>query len=80
MMSIRIGEVSQLQMKRWSRNYYRNQEQSGLYTGTDDIRGIVYLWGSIVQFRRGYMKRNNLVHMQPLLVLDMIKAITMIGT
>jgi len=41
------------------RNYYRNQEQSGIYTGTDDIRGIVYLWGSIVQFRRGYMKRNN---------------------
>jgi hypothetical protein len=41
------------------RNHYRTQDQGGIFTGTDDIRGTVYLWGSIVQFRRGYMKRNN---------------------
>ena len=40
------------------RNHYRPDDQSGIYTGNDDIRGTVYLWGSIVQFRRGYMKRN----------------------
>ena len=40
------------------RNHYRSDDQSGVYTGSDDIRGTVYLWGSIVQFRRGYMKRN----------------------
>ena len=40
------------------RNHYRSDEQSGIYTGTDDHRGIVHLWGSIVQFKRGYMNRN----------------------
>ena len=29
-----------------------------VYTGNDDLRGYVNLWGSVVQFRRGYMKRN----------------------
>ena len=40
------------------RNYYRSDDATGVYTGNDDIRGTVYLHGSIVQFRRGYMKRN----------------------
>ena len=40
------------------RNHYRSDEQSGIYTGDDDHRGIVHLWGSIVQFKRGYMNRN----------------------
>jgi hypothetical protein len=40
------------------RNHYRSDEQSGIYTGTDDHRGTVHLWGSIVQFKRGYMNRN----------------------
>ena len=40
------------------RNHYRSEESNGVYTGNDDIRGYVNLWGSVVQFRRGYMKRN----------------------
>ena len=40
------------------RNHYRPSSETGLYTGSNDDRGKVYLWGSIVQFRRGYMKRN----------------------
>jgi len=40
------------------RNHYRADDASGVYTGADDIRGTVNLWGSIVQFKRGYMKRN----------------------
>ncbi|NQT97266.1 MAG: hypothetical protein HQ562_05955 [Candidatus Marinimicrobia bacterium] len=28
-------------------------------TGASDLRGIVHLWGSIIQLRRGYMKRNS---------------------
>jgi hypothetical protein len=41
------------------RNYFLSeQESNGVYTGTDDYRGIVNLWGSIVQFKRGYMNRN----------------------
>ena len=42
------------------RNYYRDEDQTGAYTNDNagDYRGYVRLWGSIVQFRRGYMKRN----------------------
>ncbi len=40
------------------RNYYRSQEVNGLYTNTNDKRGVVNLWGSIVQQKRGYMLRN----------------------
>ena len=45
------------------RNYYRAQtgnapNYNGVYTGTDDYRGYVNLWGSIVQDGRGYMLRN----------------------
>jgi hypothetical protein len=45
------------------RNYYRVKSSSppnfgGLFTGDSDYRGIVRLYGSIVQFKRGYMKRN----------------------
>ena len=40
------------------RNFYSPQDESGTYTGTDDSRGTVNLWGSIVQFKRGYMNRN----------------------
>ena len=40
------------------RNYYRSQEVNGLYTNTNDKRGYVNLWGSIVQQKRGYMLRN----------------------
>ena len=40
------------------RNFYRPEGSSGVYTGNDDVRGYVNLWGSVVQFRRGYMKRN----------------------
>ena len=40
------------------RNYFRPQNTGGLYTGNDDDRGTVNLWGSVVQFKRGYMKRN----------------------
>ena len=40
------------------RNYYRSASVGGIYTGTDDYRGYINLWGSIVQFKRGYMKRN----------------------
>ena len=47
------------------RNYYQEQigigpDYSGVYTGTNDFRGDVNLWGSIVQFKRGYMLRNYL--------------------
>ena len=45
------------------RNFYRAQSgnapnYNGVYTGTDDFRGDVNLWGSIVQYKRGYMLRN----------------------
>ncbi|SVA23535.1 uncharacterized protein METZ01_LOCUS76389, partial [marine metagenome] len=45
------------------RNYYRVKSSSppnfgGLFTGDSDYRGTVHLYGSIVQFKRGYMKRN----------------------
>jgi len=40
------------------RNYFRPQNTGGVYTGNDDDRGTVNLWGSVVQFKRGYMKRN----------------------
>mgnify|MGYP001364587743 CR=1 FL=1 len=42
------------------RNSYRPEDQSGLYSSNNqgDYRGLVRLWGSVVQFRRGYMKRN----------------------
>ena len=40
------------------RNYYRSDGVNGIYTGDDDYRGYINLWGSIVQFKRGYMKRN----------------------
>ena len=31
----------------------------GAHTGSDDKRGIIYLWGGFVQLYRGYMKRNS---------------------
>ena len=42
------------------RNGYRPESQSGQYSSNNqgDYRGLVRLWGSVVQFRRGYMKRN----------------------
>ena len=40
------------------RNHYLSDDQNGVYTGTDDSRGTIHLWGSIVQFKRGYMNRN----------------------
>ena len=42
------------------RNNYRPDSQSGQYSSDNqgDYRGYVRLWGSVVQFRRGYMKRN----------------------
>ena len=40
------------------RNHYLSNDQNGVYTGTDDSRGTIHLWGSIVQFKRGYMNRN----------------------
>ena len=40
------------------RNYYLSEDENGVYTGGDDSRGVVNLWGSIVQFQRGYMNRN----------------------
>ena len=40
------------------RNYYRSQDVNGVYTNTNDKRGVVNLWGSIVQQKRGYMLRN----------------------
>ena len=42
------------------RNHYRHEDQSGQYNGNNagDYRGYVYLWGSMVQYQRGYMKRN----------------------
>lgn len=45
------------------RNYYRVKSSTppnfgGLFTGDSDYRGTVHLYGSIVQFKRGYMKRN----------------------
>ena len=39
-------------------NVLSEEESNGVYTGTDDYRGTVHLWGSIVQFKRGYMNRN----------------------
>ena len=40
------------------RNYYRPESSNGIYTGVNDKRGDVKLYGSIVQFQRGYMLRN----------------------
>ena len=40
------------------RNNYRQASQDGVYDDDDDIRGTIYLWGSVVQFQRGYIKRN----------------------
>ena len=40
------------------RNNFRQASQSGIYDDDDDIRGTIYLWGSVVQFQRGYIKRN----------------------
>ena len=40
------------------RNYFRAQDQNGIYTNTNDKRGVVNLWGSIVQQKRGYLLRN----------------------
>tara|TARA_Y100001970_G_scaffold286429_1_gene408588 strand:- start:2163 stop:4415 length:2253 start_codon:yes stop_codon:yes gene_type:complete len=40
------------------RNYYRPETSNGIYTGVNDKRGDVKLYGSIVQFQRGYMLRN----------------------
>ena len=45
------------------RNYYRVKSSSppnfgGVFTGNSDFRGTVHLYGSVVQFKRGYMKRN----------------------
>ena len=45
------------------RNNYREvindpPNNNGVYTGANDYRGYVNLWGSIVQFKRGYMLRN----------------------
>ena len=39
------------------RNPYRSQSQNGIGSG-DDTRGTIHLWGSIVQWKRGYLKRN----------------------
>ncbi len=41
------------------RNPYRSESAGGSYSNNNDYRGYVNLWGSIVQFKRGYMKRNN---------------------
>ncbi|MCS5623650.1 MAG: hypothetical protein NZ735_06815, partial [Candidatus Marinimicrobia bacterium] len=35
-----------------------NYGENGMDTGNGDYRGYVYLWGSIVQQKRGYMMRN----------------------
>jgi hypothetical protein len=45
------------------RNYYRVKSSispnfGGVFTGNSDYRGTVHLYGSVVQFKRGYMKRN----------------------
>ncbi len=40
------------------RNYYKEEDDDGVYDDNDDERGIVHLWGSIVQFKRGYMHRD----------------------
>jgi hypothetical protein len=40
------------------RNNFRSQESNGLYTNTNDKRGVIHLWGSIVQQKRGYLLRN----------------------
>jgi len=45
------------------RNYYRVKSSispnfGGVFTGNSDFRGTVHLYGSVVQFKRGYMKRN----------------------
>ena len=42
------------------RNSYRPEDEFGNYSSNNqgDYRGLVRLWGSVVQFRRGYMKRN----------------------
>ena len=39
-------------------NNFRSQENNGLYTNTNDKRGVIHLWGSIVQQKRGYLLRN----------------------
>jgi hypothetical protein len=45
------------------RNYYHAQtgnapNYNGVFTDNSDYRGYVNLWGSIVQYKRGYMLRN----------------------
>ena len=45
------------------RNFYIEQvglpcEDIGSPTGQSDLRGYIYLWGSIVQQKRGYVRRN----------------------
>ena len=44
------------------RGGYRNQALSNIikpvYTGSNDLRGKIHLWGSIAQNKRGYVKRN----------------------
>jgi hypothetical protein len=40
------------------RNPYRPESASGSYNANNDSRGRVHLWGSIVQYKRGYMNRN----------------------
>ena len=40
------------------RNYYKDDDDDGTYSNSNDYRGYVNLWGSIVQFKRGYMLRN----------------------
>ena len=40
------------------RNPYYVEASSPGNTGQNDIRGTVYVWGAIVQSKRGYMKRN----------------------
>jgi len=40
------------------RNPYRTESSGPWAASNDDIRGTVYVWGAIVQSKRGYMKRN----------------------
>jgi len=44
------------------RGGFRNQASSGIiepvYTGSNDLRGKIHLWGSIAQKKRGYVKRS----------------------
>ncbi len=42
-----------------NRNPYLNEGSQHSSTGNQDYRGYIRLWGSIVQQKRGYVKRNN---------------------